>query len=167
MGKRSMTKVVGRQLTPRQVAFAGNLVRGSTITDAALRAGYSEKNLAQSGHQALKAIRLKIPELMDELGLTERALIEKYLVPMLSATSTKFFQHEGRVKQKREVADCDARLKALDMALRLRGSYASADSRLAEPQGVQVITIDIPRPHRPVIQASGEFATNNPQSANR
>jgi hypothetical protein len=35
--------------------------------DAARNAVYSGKNLAQSGHQALKAIRLRMPELMDSL----------------------------------------------------------------------------------------------------
>ena len=111
---RQQAEVGTKQLTPRQVAFASNVLEGRTLTEAARRAGYSDKNLAQSGHQALKAIRLKLPELMDELGLTERTLIEKHLVPLLSATITKFFQHEGRVKQKREVADNDARLKALE-----------------------------------------------------
>src|ERR1700674_999418 len=91
---RQQAEVGTKQLTPRQVAFASNVLEGRTLTEAARRAGYSDKNLAQSGHQALKAIRLKLPELMDELGLTERTLIEKHLVPLLSATITKFFQHE-------------------------------------------------------------------------
>jgi phage terminase small subunit len=55
-----------KQLTPRQLALAKNLLGGSTIAEAARKAGYSEKNLAQSGHQALKAMRLRMPELMDE-----------------------------------------------------------------------------------------------------
>src|SRR5260370_9991395 len=52
----------------RQVVLAKRLLDGATITDAARDAGYSEKNLAQSGHQALKAIRLSMPELLDEIG---------------------------------------------------------------------------------------------------
>jgi hypothetical protein len=115
--------------------------------DAAREAGYSGKNLAQSGHQALKAIRLSMPELMDEIGLTERALIEKHLVPLLSATTTKYFQHHGRVKQKRQVADNDARLRALDVALRLRGSYAPKGPEPADAT-VKVIVLDVPRPDR-------------------
>jgi hypothetical protein len=85
---------------------------GATITEAARKAGYSEKNLAQSGHQALKAIRLRMPELMDEAGLTERALIEKYLVPLLSAKDTKYFQRRGKVTDKRTAPDNDIRLRA-------------------------------------------------------
>jgi hypothetical protein len=137
-----------KRLTPRQAALAKNLLNGATITDAARNAGYSEKNLAQSGHQALKAIRLSMPELMDEIGLTERALIEKHLVPLLSATTTKYFQHHGKVKQKRQVADNDARLRALDVALRLRGSYAPKGPEAAEAVRVRVLVLDVPRPDR-------------------
>src|SRR5260370_9156456 len=57
-----------RQLTPRQVVLAKRLLDGAAITDGARDAGYSEKNLAQSGQQALKAIRLSMPELLDEIG---------------------------------------------------------------------------------------------------
>lgn len=137
-----------RQLTPRQDAFAEHLLESDTVTEAARKAGYSDKNLAQSGHQALKAIRLKMPALMDELDLSERALIEKHLVPLLSATSTKFFQHEGKVLQKCEVADNDTRVKALDMAFKLRGSYNAADPKLNEPAKASppVFIIDVPRP---------------------
>jgi hypothetical protein len=53
-----------------------------------------------------------MPELLDDVGLTERALIEKHLVPLLSARTTRFFQHGGKVTGKRIVADNDARLKA-------------------------------------------------------
>jgi hypothetical protein len=94
-----------------------------------------------------------MPELMDSLGLSEKALIEKHLVPLLSAKSTKFFQHEGKVVQKREVADNEARLRALDMAFKLRGSYTAADAKPPEPPPPSVIVIDIPRPGHPENQA--------------
>jgi hypothetical protein len=128
-----------------------NLLSGSTITEAARRAGYSEKNLAQSGHQALKAIRLRMPELMDDAGLTERTLIEKYLVPVLSAKNTKYFQYRGKVTDKRTVPDNDTRLRALETALKLRVSYSSAPQEDAAQTGVKVIVIDIPRPQRGVV----------------
>src|SRR6266851_328808 len=127
MAKPRKANQARRHLTPRQVALAKRLLDGATITDAARDAGYSGKNLAQSGHQALKAIRLNMTELLDEIGLTERALIEKHLVPLLSATTTKVFQHKGEVSETRKVSDNDARLKALDLAFRLRGSYAAKE----------------------------------------
>jgi phage terminase small subunit len=61
MANHSKEKQGRKQSTPRQMAFAKNLLSGATITAAARNAGYSEKNLAQSGHQALKAIRLNVP----------------------------------------------------------------------------------------------------------
>jgi hypothetical protein len=47
------------------------------------------------GCQALKQIKGRIPEVMNELGLTDRMLIQKYLVPLLEAKETKFFK-EGK-----------------------------------------------------------------------
>jgi hypothetical protein len=142
------------ELKPRQVALVKNLVVGMTITEAARRAGYSRKCPGQAGYQALQNLKLKMPELLDRLGLSDVALIEKHLKPLLSARTAKFFQHRGKVTGKRIVADNDARLKALDMALRLRGSFASADPKLAEPASVKVIIMDAPRPPRPVAAAS-------------
>jgi hypothetical protein len=160
MAKLSKTEVGTRQLTPREVAFAVKVLQGTTITEAARRAGFSENNLTESGHQAVKASRLKAPEIMDEFGLTERVLIEEHLAPLLAATTTKYFQAEGGVRQKREVANAYARLKALDMAFKLRGSYATADSKLAEPAGPTVIVVDIPWPGRPMAGAPTDNAMN-------
>jgi hypothetical protein len=62
-----------------------------------------------------------MPELLDEFGLTEDALIEKHLVPLLSATITKFFRYKGKVIESRRIPDHETRLRALDMAFRLMG----------------------------------------------
>ena len=86
-------------------------------------AGYSDRNLAQSGHQVLKAIRLRMPELMDN----------------------------GKVTDQRKVPALSVRADALDMAFRLRGSYTP--SRLEEPPiGVQVVLVPgAPRPIPPAL----------------
>jgi len=142
------------ELKPRQRALVKNLVVGMTITEAARRAGYSRKCPGQAGYQALQNLKLKMPELLDRLGLSDVALIEKHLKPLLSAQTTKFFQRRGKVTGKRVVADNEARLKALDMAFKLRGSFSQTDPRLAEPEGVKVIIMDMPRPPRPVAVAA-------------
>jgi hypothetical protein len=134
---------------PRQVALVKNLVVGMTITEAARRAGYSRKCPGQAGYQALQNLKLKMPELLDRLGLSDVALIEKHLKPLLSARTTKFFQHGGKVIGKRVVIDNDARLRALDMVFKLRGSFLQADPKLADPTGVKVIIMDAQRPPRP------------------
>jgi hypothetical protein len=132
------------------VAFVKNLVDGMTITEAARKAGYSRKCPGQAGYQALQNLKLKMPELLDRLGLSDVALIEKHLKPLLSARTTKFFQHRGKVTGKRLVSDNDARLKALEMAFKLRGSFVQPDPKLAEPTGVKYVILDMPRPQRGV-----------------
>src|SRR6267378_5684615 len=102
-----------KQPTARQLALVKHLLNGATLTEAARRAGYSKKCPGQAGYQALQNLRLKMPELLDRLGLNDVALIEKHLKPLLSARTTKFFQYRGKVTGKRIVVDNDARLKAL------------------------------------------------------
>jgi hypothetical protein len=143
------TNQINGQLKPRQLALVKNLVIGMTLTEAARRAGYSKKCPGQAGYQVLQNLKLRMPELLDRLELSDVALIEKHLKPLLSAKTIKFFQHEGKITGSRIVADNDARLRALDMAFKLKGSYNAADPKLTEPTGVSVIVIDVPRPQRP------------------
>src|SRR6478672_3188742 len=153
MAKRQQATRVCRQLTPRQVTFAKNLLSGATITEAARKAGYSGKNPAQSGHQALKAIRLSMPELLDELGLTERTLMEKHLVRKLHAKITKLATRKGEFTDYVELEDHDTQLKAIDMMLRMHGAYAPKDPQEAAHFGVKVVVIDVPRPQHGVFMA--------------
>jgi hypothetical protein len=80
---------------------------------------------------------------MDELGLTDRMLIQKYLVPLLEAKETKFFK-EG--KRRINVPALGIRHTALDTAFKLRGSYAPRDPAEAAQFGIKVVVVDIPRP---------------------
>jgi len=145
-----------KKLTPRQHAFVKNLARGASQKDAFIAAGYKAKHPDQGAHQALKQIQGKVPQIMDQMGLTDHLLIEKYLVPLLDAEETKFF-NEG--KRRINVAALGIRHTALDTAFKLRGSYAPRDPKEAEQFGVKVIVMDMPRPpkHHPAIdvQPSG------------
>ena len=76
-----------------------------------------------------------MPELMDDLGLTEKNLMEKHLLPLLAATTIKHFQYEGKVKQECKIPDNRARLRALDMALHLIGAYSPADQESVRRKG--------------------------------
>jgi hypothetical protein len=101
---------------------------------------------------------------MDEMGLTDHLLIEKYLVPLLDAEETKFF-NEG--KKRINVPALGIRHTALDTAFRLRGSYAPRDPKEAEQFGIKVVVLDIPRPpkHHPAIDVepsgNGKSPTDN------
>jgi len=145
-----------KKLTPRQHAFVKNLAKGASQKDAFIAAGYKAKHPDQGAHQALKQIQGNVPQIMDQMGLTDHLLIEKYLVPLLDAEETKFF-NEG--KKRINVAALGIRHTALDTAFKLRGSYAPRDPKEAEQFGIKVVVVDIPRPpkHHPAIdvQPSG------------
>ena len=154
MGTKSgKPKPAKRKLTRRESHFVKAFAKSKSQADAAIAAGYSAKNPDQSAHQALKSIQQKVPDLMDELGLTDRALIENHLVPLLSAHETKFFQHEGKVVQTRKVEALPIRLDALDVAFRLRGSYAPRDVDMTAQLGIKVVIVDVARPARGVVMA--------------
>jgi hypothetical protein len=145
-----------KKLTPRQHAFVKNLARGASQKDAFIAAGYKAKHPDQGAHQALKQIQGKVPQIMDQMGLTDHFLIEKYLVPLLEAEETKFFK-EG--SKRINVAALGIRHNALDTAFKLRGSYAPRDPAEAAQFGVKVIILDMPRPPKfvqnAVIDVSG------------
>jgi len=145
-----------KKLTPRQHAFVKNLAKGASQKDAFIAAGYKAKHPDQGAHQALKQIQGKVPQIMDQMGLTDHLLIEKYLVPLLDAEETRFF-NEG--KKRINVPALGIRHTALDTAFKLRGSYAQRDARAAEQFGIKVVVLDMPRPpkHHPAIdvQPSG------------
>ncbi|HVS88631.1 MAG TPA: hypothetical protein VHF01_10485 [Candidatus Acidoferrum sp.] len=163
MAKRDKTNLKNKRPALRQVALLNSLLLGSSITNAARKAGYSKKWPSQAGHQALRNLILKA-ELLEGLGLSDTALIDKYLKSLLNARMVKFFQHKGKVTDKRIVPDNDARLKGLDMAFKLRGAYAPTDHKLAEPTGVQVILVDIPRPGGRQIAAPAQPQLPSPET---
>ena len=106
-------------------------------------------------------------EVFEELGLTDRAIIEKHLIPLLNATQTKFFPYrkqivalpaEGKRNKKidkdllletvqiidvREVAALRTRIAALDMVFKLKGSYAPRQIDVEPEAIVSVQVIDV------------------------
>jgi hypothetical protein len=139
-----------RKPTVRQEKFVKSLATGKTLAEAALDAGYSPKNADQSGYQALNALRGRMPQLLEKHGIGEEVLIEKHLVPLLSAHETKFFPTGIKMKNKTvysvNVEALGIRHAALRTAFELHGSYAPRDPKEAAQYGVKIIKIDIPRP---------------------
>ena len=151
-----------RPLTPKQRAMAKHLLKGRSRAKAYQLAGYTGTNPHQGAHQVINQIQEKMPQLMDRLGLTDDVLITKYLEPLLNAKETKFAQYEGSFTDQRTVVAWGPRRDGLDMAFKLKGSYAvQAD---AEKQiGIQVILVDVPRPDRPAntLPANGNGHNGN------
>lgn len=153
-----------KDLTPRQNKLVKALTKGGTLASAAIKAGYTSKHARQAGFQALEQIKMRMPEILDQHGLTDNVLIDKYLLPLMNANSTRFFAFRKEVErkkkgqkepvietvqviEKRDVIDWNAREAGLEMAFRLKGSYA-AENDPKGSAGPTVIVIDIPRPDR-------------------
>ena len=97
---------------------------------------------------------LKAPTLMNRLGLTNEVLIEKYLIPLLSANMTICIREKRKTRRVR-ILDYGTRQRALDMAFKLSGAYAPTNPRRAENldiidmpsrrEGIHVIDTPPPR----------------------
>ncbi len=162
-----------KSLSPRQRGLIKHLSKGKSLGQAAIAAGYTNHYPAQAGHQALEQIRMRMPEILDQHGLTDHVLIDKYLRPLMDATETKFFAYRKDRKRKergkekasiietvqvidtREVINWNAREAGLDLAFKLKGSYATP-AEAGKAAGPTVIVIDMPRPPRPAIDVSSE-----------
>src|ERR1700682_1116147 len=79
-------------LTPGEVAFVKGLSAGKTIAQAYKDACGAGIDPNHSGWQALRYIKIKVPEIMDSLGLTQESLINDHLKPLLGATEVKVFK---------------------------------------------------------------------------
>lgn len=124
-----MSKPLTRPLNERQKMFAREYVKDHNATQAAKRAGYSEKTAYSQGHDLLKhpEVSALIAEIeaniLDELGITTFNVIEG--IKEIATGSMK---------------DSD-RLRALEL-LGKRLGWAEK----VEVQGDVTFTLDIPKP---------------------
>ena len=145
-----------RHLSSQQRQLFDLLCQGVDPGEACAKAGYKTRG-------AMAILQRKIPDIMDRCGLTDEYLINSRLKPLLDAEETKFFKTSGWVPRKDlegekpekqedlEYTDLietpprpalGIRRDALDMAFKLRGSYARPD-RSEEEAGSHDITVQI------------------------
>jgi|SRR5215469_7989972 len=87
---------------------------------------------------------IKVPKLMDGVGLTKGVLIQRYLIPLLSAKTTIHVRENGTFRRV-SIRDNSTRQRALDMAFKLVGAYAQTNLKLAKANSNDDIDIiDIP-----------------------
>jgi len=100
----------------------------------------------QSGYQALKQISSSDAgaAMLDRYGLTEKVLIEKYLLPLLNARVTKHFVVGGKLVA-RTMKDNSTCLQAVDRTFRIRGDYTDVKEAVQVPIRSVVINMQ----HRP------------------
>jgi hypothetical protein len=111
-------------LRGKEAKLVKALAKTSNVSEAGRIAGYTK---AQAAHRALHNIQLKMPELMDRIGLTDEYLLKKCLKPGLTAKETKFFADKGIVMESRDVIAWGARRDFLDMAFKLKGLYVTRE----------------------------------------
>jgi len=96
-----------------------------------------------SARDCKRGIREKVSDLADRIGATDEKLLRDCLLPALNATDKKFAQKDGRFTDVREVVNWEARLKALDMAFNLKGSYAARPGTRVEVAGDGEISVRV------------------------
>ena len=133
-------------LTILQTRFISALATSTSATEAAGKAGYSLKNLDKSAHQVMKALRGRVPQILDDLGLDEKFVIENHLAPKLTAKRVHYFQKDGEVTDIQLSEDLPTQMDAIHKIFQLHGSYAPKDPKEAAQYGVRIIHVDIPRP---------------------
>ncbi len=134
-----------KRFTETQKKFIEAKLNGANDTEAALAAGASPKHPGQSGHQLKKAIEEKLPQVYIALGLTRDEFIQRHIARCLEAKETKYFAHEGRVQDEREVIAWDVQQRAQHMVFQLAGDYAEA----RENSGPSIKVVVINAQNRP------------------
>jgi hypothetical protein len=157
------------KLTVRQSRLAKILAQQKTRSqaEAAILAGYSSKNPRQSAHNALADIKKKAPDVLNQMGLTVQAIVYNHLRPLLGATESKFFQHEGEITDHAEIADNGTRLRATEMVLNLHGAFPTEQEKQQGSLGVEVIVVDIARPDRSASAVKVTATTSAPPRPHR
>ena len=150
-----------KKLTQKQRRLVENMAKGMPQGQAAIEAGYAPKYACQAAYQVLESIRKLMPEVLDRMGLTDEALIEKQLRPLLEATETKFFPYQKTIRRKidgrkctekvqvietREVVAWKPRLRGLDMAFKLKGSYPPRRRESPPDENFQFGVVDASHP---------------------
>ena len=85
-------------LTILQTRFISALATSNSATEAAGKAGYSPKNLDKSAHQVMKALRGRVPQILDDLGLDEEIRYrESFSSKAARPKRVHYFQKDGEV----------------------------------------------------------------------
>ena len=143
-----------RALTPKQAKFVEVFLATNNATEAARQAYSStsiskDKDMHNTGYQALKSpiIQETIEQVQKSIAdsISDKLLIEKHL-ELLNAQKITRTRKMGGVEEVEEQIDTQAISKGLDMAYKLKGSYAAekkvnlnVDYEISDNQYEQII----------------------------
>jgi hypothetical protein len=119
-----ITRNGGRDLTIKEMGFVRDLVKMKNITKACKK-NYntkSNRNASLIGQQIMHRPRVQyaILDLMDRKGMSDLKLTEK-LQNMIFESRKEVLTKDGEIVK---LVDNQAQLKALDMAMKIKGAYA-------------------------------------------
>ena len=128
-------------------------------TESARKAGYNcrtknkEDCFRSIGGENFGKLSDKIEIWLDSNSLSENALKIK-LLSLMNAQETKFFAHEGRVTDEREIPAIETQRKTLDMALKVKGMNAPEKHEVTGKDGKPIV------PHETIIKV--EYCEKKP-----
>ena len=127
-------------LTIKERRFIKALPTSKSGTAAAIEAGFSPSGAANRAHEMRKDPRLRaaIEAEMERQGLTDECLV-RGMKEGLKAKSVSYFQHEGKVTDKRSDIDFPTRHRFLNTALQIKGVLRSPESDMAAAVGLTAI----------------------------
>lgn len=130
-----------KNLTIKQKKFIRALVRTGSPTDAAMQSyNCKDRHVASViANQNLTKLDITMSRLMEYMGLDEKRDIED-LKALREAKETKFFAHEGKIIDSRDVIAHDIRYKALELSLKIKDKLNDRKNGSVD-SGVKVIII--------------------------
>lgn len=111
-----------KQLTFIEHKFFKHLLNGASPTDAAVLAFNTSTRLSASvrASQTLKKFSIKLPQLMEHMGLTDEKDVAD-LMRLRKAKKSQFYAHEGVVITTKRVDDHSTQTRALELTMKLKG----------------------------------------------
>lgn len=116
---------------------------------SAKAAGYKAKtdeSFRAIGCQNFTKLNDEIEKWIDENMLSDTKLKQK-IGELMGAKETKFFAHQGEVKEEKDVEALEIQRKTLDMALKVKGMYAPDKVEHSGKIGVPQIEVIIAGKH--------------------
>jgi hypothetical protein len=139
-----------KRLTRRERTLFAGVASGLTITEAAVRAGYTTKCPAQAGSQALKNIAAKLPDLFERHGLSDDDFVEKHLLPTMNATEVRVLLHRGKIRYSKPLIAWGPRVQMISLIVKMKGTVKEEQENSAPSFKVVVINA-AHRPERPAV----------------
>ncbi|MEE9612553.1 MAG: terminase small subunit [Desulfatiglandales bacterium] len=133
-----------KTFTLKQLKFIKHFIECGNATEAARRAGYSERTAKQIASENLTKpdFQEAIADLLKQHGLTDDMLVMK-ISEGTNAMETKFFQKDGEVRDSREVTAWDTRLRYIETALKLKGYLRQKVDIDATVRAHELIPVDV------------------------